>query len=665
MRKKETTMGTGYSDAGLSSKIISTFFYVLLRALLVVCVESILIGCICVLLYTLQGNRSYAKEYSKEIDEAMQSKVSMLEAVAAGIDSGTITEQTDIQNYVDTMADMDDQVSAVYSCYDENITIMSGGWQPPDDFVVTTREWYQKAQENPDEVYISEPYADMQSGGICITLSKATYRNGKVAGVVGMDMYMDDLVSLIEESYTGSGYVFMTTASGTILTHPNADYALSVDSTPTLEDVNSGRYQSLVKKTGTTRVFADYKGGLKLGICYLSEVTGWNIIAVRPMYTLLLFLLAILALNGVIYVITVSITRKTTSRKISVLFKPLESISGKVTRVADGDLSVVFDEEKNSTEIERLTESLNETISSLGYYIDSISQMVTAISDKDLTYTIDGEFKGSYVQIKDALENIVVSLNESFRQIQNESGSILDIAGELANSTEQVAISAASQNESINHVANHMVSLTEQTKRITDHSTKIRDTADITNSHLKNGTQEMTELVRAIDSIDECYSQIADFVGEIQNIASQTNLLALNASIEAARAGEAGRGFAVVADEISALAASSAQASANINQLISESKEAVARGTELVSATSTTIEKGMDDSLQSKKFIDQIVDFVASQQEAIEQINEELKEISGIVENNAASAEENTALSQQLSECATSLKDTASAFVLR
>jgi methyl-accepting chemotaxis protein len=383
------------------------------------------------------------------------------------------------------------------------------------------------------------------------------------------------------------------------------------------------------------------------------------------MYTLLLFLLAILALNGVIYVITVSITRKTTSRKISVLFKPLESISGKVTRVADGDLSVVFDEEKNSTEIERLTESLNETISSLGYYIDSISQMVTAISDKDLTYTIDGEFKGSYVQIKDALENIVVSLNESFRQIQNESGSILDIAGELANSTEQVAISAASQNESINHVANHMVSLTEQTKRITDHSTKIRDTADITNSHLKNGTQEMTELVRAIDSIDECYSQIADFVGEIQNIASQTNLLALNASIEAARAGEAGRGFAVVADEISALAASSAQASANINQLISESKEAVARGTELVSATSTTIEKGMDDSLQSKKFIDQIVDFVASQQEAIEQINEELKEISGIVENNAASAEENTALSQQLSECATSLKDTASAFVLR
>lgn len=44
---------------------------------------------------------------------------------------------------------------------------------------------------NQKKLYISESYADKQSGGICITLSKATYRNGEVAGVVGMDMYMD------------------------------------------------------------------------------------------------------------------------------------------------------------------------------------------------------------------------------------------------------------------------------------------------------------------------------------------------------------------------------------------------------------------------------------------------------------------------------------------
>lgn len=191
----------------LSSRIGHSVIKTLRRVLSIVCLESFILGGILVVAYNLKENKSASKEYTGEIDRAMQSKVSMLEAVASGISSGTLTERDDIQNYVDSMVEMDDQISAVYSCYDENITVMSGGWQPPEDFVVMEREWYKKAQEEPDKVYISEPYVDIQSGGICITLSKATYNNGKVAGVVGMDMYMDNLVSLIEESYSSGRYV--------------------------------------------------------------------------------------------------------------------------------------------------------------------------------------------------------------------------------------------------------------------------------------------------------------------------------------------------------------------------------------------------------------------------------------------------------------------------
>ena len=63
--------------------------------------------------------------------------------------------------------------------------------------------------------------------------------------------------------------------------------------------------------------------------------------------------------------------------------------------------------------------------------------------------------------------------------------------------------------------------------------------------------------------------------------------------------------------------------------------------------------------------VDEIVEFVKSQQKAIEDINAELKEVAEIVENNAASAQENTAISQQLGDCARSLKQTTDSFILK
>jgi len=653
------------SKESLSGRIGRIFIRCLRRALLIVCLESVLIGVFFAIMYTLKDNRSSAMEYTQEIDRAMQGKVSMLKAIASGVSSGTLNDMEDVQNYVDSMVAMDDQISAVYSCYDENITIMSGGWQPPEDFIVMERDWYRGAQAEPGNVYISDPYVDLQTGGICITLSVATYRDGVVAGVVGMDMYMDNLVSLIEESYTPGSYVFLTTADGKILVHPEDEYSMNVDSSPTVEDVNSGRYRVFIKENMTTRLFLDYKGGLKFGIGDTAGVTGWKVISVKPLHSILLLFALIICLNLAIYFIMTFVTKKDVHGKINILFQPLESISCKMTRVAEGDLSVVLDEEKNSMEIERLTDSINETIKSLRFYIDSISGTVTAISNKNLTVKIDGDFKGSYVQIKNALEGIVSNLNESFQQISRESESVLDFAEQLGRTTENVAQGASMQNQSVASVSENMAKLTEQTKQITERAVFVRDTAEITKEHLKTGNRGMNELVSAMESIDRCYGEIAGFVGTIKDIASQTNLLSLNASIEAARAGEAGKGFAVVAGEISTLAASSARASESIDKLIAESQLAVSSGKELVTTTSETIQQGMNDSVRSKQHIDEIVEYVRKQQSAIEDINEELKEVAESVENNAASAEENTVISQQLNECAQSLKQTAASFTLR
>lgn len=648
----------------LNQKITDSFSQTIRRVLLIVAIEGILISGILAILYISKANRSVLEEYTAEIDTAMEAKISMLETIAAGINSGTLTAKEDIQKYVDSLQALDNQVSAVYSCYDDNVTIMSGGWTPPADFIVTEREWYIKAQENPEQVYISEPYVDVQSGGICITLAKATYKDGKTAGVVGLDMYMDDLVSFLEKSYSGNSYLFLTTDTGTILVHPNEAYALTTEKSSSVSDANKGRYAPLLKKGVQSKILPDYKGGLKLAISTDSKVTDWKVISISPLSTVLIFIFVLLIIYGIIYAGTQLIARRNTIRKVSSLFLPLESICHKLPMIAEGDLSVVFDEEKNSTEIENLTDSLNETIASLRHYMDSISGTVNGISNKDLTITIDGDFKGSYIQIKESLESILVNLNETFIQIKEQAKSVLQYSDELVNSTESVAASASSQNESVSEVAAAIDRLNMQTKQITSSALTIENNAELTNQHLQSGTEEMKDLTKAMEYIEECAEKISNFIVEINDIAEETNLLALNASIEAARAGESGKGFAVVANEISSLATSCADASANITALIEESKNAVSKGKHLVSITSDTMVKGAEDSVTSKENIKQIVDFVKEQQKDIESIHLSLGTISEMVEATAASAEENTAISQQLTDCAHTLDATTKEFAL-
>ena len=68
-----------------------------------------------------------------------------------------------------------------------------------------------------------------------------------------MDMYMNDLVSLMQDSYQGNDYCFLTDSSGLLLTHPNKAYELSVSSSTSLSEANHGRYEKAGAKTSVLR----------------------------------------------------------------------------------------------------------------------------------------------------------------------------------------------------------------------------------------------------------------------------------------------------------------------------------------------------------------------------------------------------------------------------
>ncbi|MDE6750941.1 MAG: methyl-accepting chemotaxis protein [Lachnospiraceae bacterium] len=620
--------------------------------------------------YTIKDNSKQVQLYSSQIDNTMSEKIAFINTVATGASSGMA--DSDYYAYVDTLAEQYDDVSAVYVCvkqdgviYSDGImTYMSGGWLPPEDFVVSERSWYEGAV-NTQGVFVAEPYIDEQSGNICITLSKAIYRDGSLIGVAGMDMYMDDLVTLIESSYNGGNYVFLVSKEGTILTHPYEDIALSNEKSTMISEALNGKYKSVYEKKLTTKLILDYNGGLKFAICNIAETTGWNTIAVISLTWIIVVIVLIIILTILLGFVLGQWAKRQLNNEISPMFSPLEELASNVSKISDGELDYVFHVDEQSKEVNALSIALNYTMKGLQHYISEIIKTVTSISEKNLNISIDGEYTGDYQKIEIALIDIVKVLNESFAEINEQAATVLRYSENLSETSESVAKVASKQSESVISASREMKSLTDNMEKIAELTASIKTNSDDVSEHLAVGNAEMNELVMAIDEIARCYDEIAGFVTEINAIASQTNLLALNASIEAARAGEAGRGFAVVASEIGTLSASSSQASAKIHEVIANSLTSVEKGKELVAKADKTISDSAEFSANNTQIVDEIVNFVKTQKNSADEISASINKISEMVEDNAASAEENSAISSNLGECAQMLMNTISQFQLK
>jgi methyl-accepting chemotaxis protein len=178
------------------------------------------------------------------------------------------------------------------------------------------------------------------------------------------------------------------------------------------------------------------------------------------------------------------------------------------------------------------------------------------------------------------------------------------------------------------------------------------------------GGSVVAKVVDTMSSISDSSKKISDIIGVIDAIAFQTNILALNAAVEAARAGEQGRGFAVVAAEVRNLAQRSATAAKEIKDLISDSVQKVETGNMLVDQAGATM-KEIVHSVQSVTTIMAEITVASRKQTTdIEQINQAIKQMEYVTQQNAALVEEAAAAAASLQDQSGTLAQTVGVFKL-
>lgn len=267
------------------------------------------------------------------------------------------------------------------------------------------------------------------------------------------------------------------------------------------------------------------------------------------------------------------------------------------------------------------------------------------------------------------VDTSVVRVDTSLGSCTKAVAGLSSTMNELAYGAQSMASSVEKEAFDMNEISDGITNIAESsraTKEVTEKITSVSRTAKNSLEELLQANSYTTasaeNVISSISSVGNAVDQITTAAQMIMDISDQTNLLSLNASIEAARAGDAGRGFAVVAGEIQKLAEQSNSSAQQIQSIIEEITTKTEECRKISGQIQDAVGKEADALRSVNSNFDDVENHIAEAAVAVNKITEivnavdknktsvvdSISDLSGISEENAASAEEANASTEEL-----------------
>ncbi|PMM37186.1 methyl-accepting chemotaxis protein [Vibrio lentus] len=482
------------------------------------------------------------------------------------------------------------------------------------------RPWYQEANAAGKQI-ITTAYQDAITKALLVTIAEPVRHNGKLVGVVGADVLIDQLVNDVISLDVGdnANAMLIDASDGTFLAHP--DSALSLKPVSQVSnDISMPIIENAVR-TGSIEIIKE-RGAEKL--LYFTKVPNTNWIFAVQMdrateeanhSTLLTQLIMTAVVITLIVIVLVSWL-------VSFLFRDLNRVSAALEEIAsgEGDLTQRL-EPKSDDEIGQLAANFNRFVGNMHTMVIKLSEVSAALGNQARQTASQAEERSARIQMQ-----------------QDEINMVATAVNEMAAATQEIAGNA-------DHTAQNSSEAVGACEHGTGQVTQ-------TQSSIQNLAQEVQIATNVILELEEHGNSINAILSNIQGIAEQTNLLALNAAIEAARAGEQGRGFAVVADEVRVLSQRTHGSTQEIQQTIELLQGTTGKAVNIMNDSRTLAETSVDDANSAAASLTQI-------HAAVERISDMATQIASAAEEQASVTSEITRNTEGIRDVSNELADEA------
>ncbi|MEZ8802927.1 methyl-accepting chemotaxis protein [Vibrio splendidus] len=482
------------------------------------------------------------------------------------------------------------------------------------------RPWYQEANAAGKQI-ITTAYQDAITKALLVTIAEPVRHNGKLVGVVGADVLIDQLVNDVISLDVGdnANAMLIDASDGTFLAHPDSSLSLKPVSQLS-NDISMPIIENAVR-TGSIEIIKE-RGAEKL--LYFTKVPNTNWIFAVQMdkateeanhSTLLTQLITTAVIITLIVIVLVSWL-------VSFLFRDLNRVSAALEEIAsgEGDLTQRL-EPKSDDEIGKLAENFNRFVGNMHTMVIKLSEVSAALGNQARQTASQAEERSARIQMQ-----------------QDEINMVATAVNEMAAATQEIAGNA-------DHTAQNSSEAVGACEHGTGQVTQ-------TQSSIQNLAQEVQIATNVILELEEHGNSINAILSNIQGIAEQTNLLALNAAIEAARAGEQGRGFAVVADEVRVLSQRTHGSTQEIQQTIELLQGTTGKAVSIMNDSRSLAETSVDDANSAAASLTQI-------HAAVERISDMATQIASAAEEQASVTSEITRNTEGIRDVSNELADEA------